>query len=480
MKKRFIPLALALALLLTGCGLADQWNTVREEYIEPAIERADGAGTEPEDAVAAPNIGTDRELLTDYERFEAVYSRVGADTVSALAPSDSYGRLLPFEGGLVTESGRIVLDPVLADIQTASISSGPDTEYLAIYILQNTDGMYAVCGADGSWITGFDYVSVYPMELGVLCVTDEEANYAVCYGGDGAVVFDTANFSDRYMMAAGSVSSLAQCEGGLMLCTYQAGSKSFLRADGTALNRLEGRTSYFEDALPFSEGFAAVKINGLWGYVDTTGEFVVQPQYSEATSFTGGCAAVYGGGMWQVIDTTGAVRLELPGVESVTLGYGSLEAGGTYYNTTTFEPAVFYGYTGVPTDGGYWVKGETGVRVFLADGSEVYFSGAEELLGRSGELWLVRLADGTEAVMDGYSRVVIFGECSFVQDEATGETYIYNPGTSRLYSASGVLVAEGCSGKVIDGHAWCEDSTSCGWKTTGGEWAFRVPVIGAD
>ena len=220
MKKRFIPLALALALLLTGCGLADQWNTVREEYIEPAIERADGAGTEPEDAVAAPNIGTDRELLTDYERFEAVYSRAGADTVSALTPSDSYGRLLPFEGGLVTESGRIVLDPVLADIQTASISSGPDTEYLAIYILQNTDGMYAVCGADGSWITGFDYVSVYPMELGVLCVTDEEANYAVCYGGDGAVVFDTANFSDRYMMAAGSVSSLARCEGGLMLCTY--------------------------------------------------------------------------------------------------------------------------------------------------------------------------------------------------------------------------------------------------------------------
>ena len=117
MKKRFIPLALALALLLTGCGLADQWNTVREEYIEPAIERADGAGTEPEDAVAAPNIGTDRELLTDYERFEAVYSRVGADTVSALTPSDSYGRLLPFEGGLVTESGRIVLDPVLADIR---------------------------------------------------------------------------------------------------------------------------------------------------------------------------------------------------------------------------------------------------------------------------------------------------------------------------------------------------------------------------
>ena len=100
MKKRFIPLALALALLLTGCGLADQWNTVREEYIEPAIERADGAGTEPEDAVAAPNIGTDRELLTDYERFEAVYSRTGADTrLRPHAPRTPTGGSCPSRAG---------------------------------------------------------------------------------------------------------------------------------------------------------------------------------------------------------------------------------------------------------------------------------------------------------------------------------------------------------------------------------------------
>ena len=114
------------------------------------------------------------------------------------------------------------------------------------------------------------------------------------------------------MMAAGSVSTLAQCENGLMLCSYQRGTKSFLRTDGTALNRNEGRTSYFEDALPFSEGLAAVRNNGRWGYIDTNGEYVVQPQYERATSFVGGCAAVYGGGMWQIIDTTGTVRLQLP------------------------------------------------------------------------------------------------------------------------------------------------------------------------
>lgn len=480
MKKRIIPLALALTLTLTGCGLSDQWATVREEYIDPAIERAEGNAASDEGGVVAPNVATDREELTEYVPFEAVYSRLSSSVMDTLATSDSYGRLLPFGGGLVTESGMIVLDPVLESVTAASYESGGETQYLDIYILQNTDGLYAVCGADGSWISDFAYTAVYPMELGVLCVTDENANLAVCYDEAGTQLFNTANFSDRSMMAAGSVSTLAQCGSGLMLCTYQSGSKSFLRADGTALNRSEGRTSYFEDALPFSEGYAAVRVNGLWGYVNTDGEFAVQPAYSQATSFVGGYAAVYGGGMWQIIDTTGTVRLQLPGVSEVSLGYGSIDADGTYYSTQTFEQAVFYGYTGVPIDGGFWVKGETGVRVFLTGGSEVYFSGASSIISRSGDLWLVELADGSQAVMDNYSRVVSYGECSFVQDQATGDTYMYNPGTQTLYDSAGSFVADGCTGVVIDGFAWCSDSVSCGWKNMSNEWIFRVPTGGAD
>ena len=103
-----------------------------------------------------------------------------------------------------------------------------------------------------------------------------------------------------------------------MLCTYQAGSKSFLRADGTALNRAEGRTSYFEDALPFSEGLAAVKITGPGAMWTPRANSSSSRSIPRPGASGGGCAAVYGGGMWQVIDSTGAVRLELPGVDSVT------------------------------------------------------------------------------------------------------------------------------------------------------------------
>ena len=107
--------------------------------------------------------------------------------------------------------------------------------------------------------------------------------------------------------------------------------------------------------------------------------------------------------------------------------------------------------------------------------------GASELLGRSGELWLVRLADGSQAVMDAYSRVVIFGESTFVQDQATGDTYIYNPGTASLYDSSGAFVADGCTGTVVDGFAWCEDSVSCGLEKTVPTSGFSAwPTGGAD
>ena len=102
MKRHIIPLALICALLLTGCGLSEQWDTVKEQYIDPAIERAEGVSAPGDDAIAAPNIATDRNELTELEPFLSVYSRESGLTITELVPSGSYGRLLPFGGGLVT------------------------------------------------------------------------------------------------------------------------------------------------------------------------------------------------------------------------------------------------------------------------------------------------------------------------------------------------------------------------------------------
>lgn len=47
-----------------------------------------------------------------------------------------------------------------------------------------------------------------------------------------------------------------------------------------------------EDILEFSEGLAAIKQNGLWGYVNLMGEIVIPCQYTFAMSFSEGMAVV--------------------------------------------------------------------------------------------------------------------------------------------------------------------------------------------
>ena len=102
------------------------------------------------------------------------------------------------------------------------------------------------------------------------------------------------------------------------------------------------------------------------------------------------------------------------------------------------------------------------------------------MLGISGDLWLVELADGTTAVMDAYSRVIAAGSCSFVTDIATGSTYIFEAGSGKVYDSAGYFLGSGCTGTIIDGFMLCEDGSSTGWKSAGDEWVFRVPITGAD
>ena len=48
----------------------------------------------------------------------------------------------------------------------------------------------------------------------------------------------------------------------------------------------------YDDALSFSEGLAAVKTDGLWGYIDTKGNTVIPEQFDIAFSFSEGLALV--------------------------------------------------------------------------------------------------------------------------------------------------------------------------------------------
>ena len=61
----------------------------------------------------------------------------------------------------------------------------------------------------------------------------------------------------------------------------------------------------FLSAGQFSEGFASVRLNGTYGYINKNGAFIIQPQYDVAHSFEGGQAKVYLDGKPYYIDQKG-------------------------------------------------------------------------------------------------------------------------------------------------------------------------------
>ncbi|MFA6212781.1 MAG: WG repeat-containing protein [Candidatus Obscuribacterales bacterium] len=65
----------------------------------------------------------------------------------------------------------------------------------------------------------------------------------------------------------------------------------------------------FDEGLDFSEGLAAAK-DGKWGFIDSTGQFVISNELEYATSFSDGLAAVVIEGNWGFINTKGEIVIE--------------------------------------------------------------------------------------------------------------------------------------------------------------------------
>ena len=81
--------------------------------------------------------------------------------------------------------------------------------------------------------------------------------------------------------AEGSPELIPRCSGPFQLCGYVEKT-----------SREERIPQRFEVAHPFSEGLAAVRIEGLYGFIDTTGKIVIAPRFQNAGLFAGEYAEV--------------------------------------------------------------------------------------------------------------------------------------------------------------------------------------------
>jgi len=67
----------------------------------------------------------------------------------------------------------------------------------------------------------------------------------------------------------------------------------------------------FDHAKPFSsDGYAAVKIDGRWGFIDKKGSIVIKPQYDDVGSFSLGLAPVRMNEEWGYIDVHNQIVIE--------------------------------------------------------------------------------------------------------------------------------------------------------------------------
>src|SRR5687767_12537187 len=61
----------------------------------------------------------------------------------------------------------------------------------------------------------------------------------------------------------------------------------------------------FDTIRSYSEGFAAVKQNGKWGFIDAKGTLVVRVKYDKVDDFSGGLANVWYADELHVVDGNG-------------------------------------------------------------------------------------------------------------------------------------------------------------------------------
>ena len=118
------------------------------------------------------------------------------------------------------------------------------------------------------------------------------------------------------------------------------------------------RQSY-EDAAPFSEGYAAVQKNGNWGFIDEKGNVVIPLEYLSASLFVDGLAAVKKDGKAGYINKDGEVIIPMEYDEAYGFknGYTVVKKDGRYgiltlSNVSTTSPVVG-GFTDVKSSDYY-------------------------------------------------------------------------------------------------------------------------------
>ena len=158
--------------------------------------------------------------------------------------------------------------------------------YSGGYAAARTDGRWGVIGMSNDWLIPAEFDGVIQDEL-KRCY----AQGAVFVQLDGSVFLYTNG-----VLSENSYEDAKPFSDEGYAAVKKNGKWGFIDSDGH-----EVIPFYFDDALSFGQHLAAVKVGDFWGYISMYGNIVIDAIFLDAKSFSGGSAPVLTDRGWQFI-----------------------------------------------------------------------------------------------------------------------------------------------------------------------------------
>jgi hypothetical protein len=329
-----LALAVALAVMLVACGGTGSSDSDNAQNGNASSD-GDGKPVASEPADTAANDGNSKNTAKKAGITETARKSISKDA-EILWETDDF---------------KVYITKVETELQIAEFGSSFQDGLLAV---QNASGVWGYIDNTGSLAIPFQYAFASAFSEGLALVGFDDASGAYVNDATGA-----------YINTKGEVVISLEWDGG-------------------------GRD--------FSEGLAAVYMDGGWGYVDTTGKVIIPGQYRSAEPFSEGFAAVeIEGYKWGFIDKTGAVVVPLEYVSAGSFhdGAASVAVEGDQDN---YDRVGFVNTKGdliIPCN--YLAQSYTLYKFFFRDGLTVledYDSGDKYLYAASGNP-LLELGSGS-------------------------------------------------------------------------------------
>ncbi len=190
--------------------------------------------------------------------------------------------------GVIDRSARVVVEKPFAQELSGALFGTPSVEHFRrLRDLRFGEGLVPRHDASGPGWAGPDGRIVVPASPLVMVGLFSEGRAPVQARSDSpaGVSWGYADPAGRLAVPAVHAAAYPFSEG-LGLVRDSAGRWGWVTADGSwAIPPI-----WLEEAKPFTDGRAPVKLNGRWGYLDRNGRFAVPPRFVRAEAFSEGLA----------------------------------------------------------------------------------------------------------------------------------------------------------------------------------------------